>query len=178
MALLAEYRVAAFPDRRFVEVYDADAYLTDSEAMEVATRDVVGSNGYHLYLCSLQPDIDVQVVIRVWDTAQEPPKDVEGFVPITLESETGILVVRQFTFGPAGETTLPRPGVYEGHVSWTGREATATYYAETLRHVSGWNVEQIGQAWAQNPVPEEYVLDLWWVAEPTPVDDEDEEEEL
>ncbi|GAA0437954.1 hypothetical protein [Streptomyces luteireticuli] len=177
MGLIIEYRVAARPDRRIVEVYDADAFTTDSTAIEAASQHVVGNNGYHLYLHSLQPDIKVQVVIRIWDTRQEPPTGTEGTVPVTLESETGTLVVSQFTFGPAGEMTLPRPGVYEGHVSWTGRTATAAHYAEVLGQISNdWTTEQIGHAWEQNPVPEQYTLDLWFVRAPEPIDDEDEDD--
>lgn len=116
MALITEYRTPARPNYRLVEVYDADAYLTDSAAVDLAHQHVVGGNGYHLYLYlySLQPDVTVEVAIRVWDAPRQPPTDVEGTLPVTIESETGILVVGQLTLGPAGEMTLPRPGVFEG----------------------------------------------------------------
>ncbi|MGA5135216.1 hypothetical protein ACPCTO_36115 [Streptomyces olivoreticuli] len=176
MGLIAEYRAAARPDHRIVEVYDADAYVTDSAAIDAACQHVVASNGYHLYMHSLQPDIKVEVVIRIWDAPREPPKEAEGTVPVTLESETGTLVVGQLTFGPAGEMTLPRPGVYEGHASWAGRDATAAYYAETLRQItSSWSTEQIGDAWEQNPVSEQYMLDLWFVCESEPMNEDDDE---
>ncbi|MFF4583691.1 hypothetical protein ACFY15_35850 [Streptomyces sp. NPDC001373] len=175
MALVAEYRTPARPNYRLVEVYDADAYLTDSAAIDLARQQVVGENGYHLYLSSLQPDVTVEVAIRIWDTPRKPPADVEGTLPVSIESETGILVVGQLTLGPAGEMTLPRPGVYEGHVSWTGRTATAEYYAETLRRIdTDWTTERIGEAWTQNPVPEQYILDLWFVRESEPDDEDDE----
>ncbi|WP_432119375.1 hypothetical protein [Streptomyces sp. bgisy032] len=38
MALLAEYRCKATPARRVVEVYDADAYLSDDDAMAAARQ--------------------------------------------------------------------------------------------------------------------------------------------
>lgn len=174
MALVTEYSTLARPDRRIVEVYDADAYLGDGEALEAAEDRVVAGNGYHLYLHSLQPDIDVRVTIRVWDTPQEPPKDAEGTAPVSLESETGVLVVNQFTLGPAGEMTLPRPGVYEGHAWWDGRRVTADYYNQCghRRTAEQWDSRRLRRAWEECPVQERYVLDLWYVREPEPVDDE------
>ncbi|MFE1411209.1 hypothetical protein ACFW6F_10440 [Streptomyces sp. NPDC058746] len=57
-----------------------------------------------------------------------------------------------------------------------GRAATAAYYAETLRQIdAGWSTEQIGRAWDRNPVPERYTLDLWFVRDSEPGEDEDEE---
>ncbi|GAA3122902.1 hypothetical protein GCM10020254_82510 [Streptomyces goshikiensis] len=72
MSLITEYSITARPDRRIVEVYDADAYLGDDEALQQSRTQVVAGNGYHLYLHSLQPDIEVQVTIRVWDTPRSP----------------------------------------------------------------------------------------------------------
>ncbi|MFF1497201.1 hypothetical protein [Streptomyces sp. NPDC058304] len=108
MPLLAEYATLAQPDRGIVEVYDADAYLGDGEALKRSRAQVVAGNGYHLYLHSLQSDIEVQVAIRIWDAPQPPPTAAEGTVALSLESETGLLVVNQLTYGPAGEITLPR----------------------------------------------------------------------
>jgi hypothetical protein len=175
VTLITEYSIHARPDRRIVEVYDADAYLGDDEALAVSRSQVAAGNGYHLYLHSLQPDIDVHVTIRVWDTPQEPPKNAEGTTPVSLESETGTLVINQFTLGPAGEMTLPHPGVYEGHAWWDGRQATADYYNQCghRRATEQWDSRQLRQAWRQCPVQERYVLDLWYVREPDPVDDED-----
>ncbi|MGW9032637.1 hypothetical protein ACWGQ5_53635, partial [Streptomyces sp. NPDC055722] len=68
MALLAEHNVTATPGRRVVEIYDADAYLGDEAALDAAEQQVVAGNGYHLYILSLQPDIPVQVTLRIWDT--------------------------------------------------------------------------------------------------------------
>ncbi|MFF5143720.1 hypothetical protein ACFY6U_28975 [Streptomyces sp. NPDC013157] len=174
MALLAEYTVTASPDRRVVEVYDADAYLGDEAAMEAAEEQVVAGNGYHLFLLSLQADIKVRVTIRVWDTPPKPSADAEGHVPVSIESETGTLVVNQLTLGPAGEMTLPRPGVYEGYAWWAGRAAASAYYDDTLSRIDeDWTPELIRQAWDRCPVDERYVLDLAFVRESEPDDEDD-----
>ncbi|MFF4019436.1 hypothetical protein [Streptomyces sp. NPDC001843] len=174
MALLAEYSCKATPGRCVLEVYDADAYLSDGDAMEAAHRQVVAGNGYHLYLLSLQQDIDAEVTIRIWDSPPVPPADAEGHIDVTIESETGILVVNQLAIGPAGDMTLPRPGVYEGHAWWTNRQASADYYDTTLARLAedapdGWLTE----AWNNCPVTERYVLDLAYIREPIPIDDEE-----
>ncbi|MGW6836286.1 hypothetical protein ACWGCI_23170 [Streptomyces sp. NPDC054949] len=176
MSLITEYSTTARPDRRIVEVYDSDAYLGDDEALQRSRTRVVAGNGYHLYLHSLQPDIEVQVTIRVWDTPQKPPEDAEGTVPFSLESETGQLVVNQLTFGPAGMMDLPRPGVYDGHAAWSGRDATAAYYDTCLQRAvdEQWGPEQIGTAWKQCSTAEQYTLDLWFVRESEPEDEDDE----
>ncbi|MFF5250485.1 hypothetical protein ACFY4K_00290 [Streptomyces leeuwenhoekii] len=174
MALLTEYRCKATPARSVVEVYDADAYLGDEAALDAAEVQVIAGNGYHLYLLSLQPDIEVEVAIRVWDIAPDPPAEAEGHVPVGIESETGVLVVNQLGYGPAGEMTLPRPGVYEGHAWWENRQATADYYATTLDHPTDDTFEDhLTQAWNNPPVTERYVLDLAYIREPEPVDDDD-----
>ncbi|MFI1446939.1 hypothetical protein OG280_40025 [Streptomyces virginiae] len=130
MTLLTQSTTLARPSHRLVEIYDSDAYRTDSTAVAAAERNVVGSNGYHLYLFSLQSDLEVEATVRVWDEPQPSPGEAEGFTEVSLEPETGILVIGQFAFGPAAEMSLPRPGVYEGHVSWTGRIAAAEYYEQ------------------------------------------------
>ncbi|MGW3327228.1 hypothetical protein [Streptomyces virginiae] len=68
-------------------------------------------------------------LVEVYDS------DAYLFTAVSLESETGILVIGQFTFGPAAEMSLPRPGVYEGQVSWAGRVAGAEYYEHALRQI-------------------------------------------
>ncbi|MFJ4689589.1 hypothetical protein [Streptomyces sp. NPDC088789] len=172
MALLAEHNITATPGRRVVEVYDADAYLGDEAALDAAETQVVAGNGYHLYLFSLQPDMKVQVTIRIWDTPPALPAEREGHVDISLESETGTLVIGQLDRGPAADLALPRPGVYEGHAWWINRQAAADYYDTTLGQLTdespdGWLTE----AWNSCPVTERYVLDLAYSREP--VDDED-----
>ncbi|MFI9568840.1 hypothetical protein [Streptomyces rishiriensis] len=161
MALLAEHNISATPGRCIVEVYDADAFLGDEAALDAAEVQVVAGNGYHLYLLSLQPDIDVRVTIRIWDTAPTPPASAEGHVAVDLESETGILVIGQLDRGPAGEITLPRPGVYQGHAWWENRQATADYYWTTLDHPTDDTfADHRTQAWKNCSVTERYVLDL------------------
>ncbi|MFD9374612.1 hypothetical protein ACFWBH_03565 [Streptomyces sp. NPDC059999] len=175
MPLITEYSTSAYPDRGIVEVYDSDAYLGDDEALARSRTQVVAGDGYHLFLHSLQTDIEVEVTLRIWDSPQEVLQDTEGTVPVSLESETGQLVVNQLTFGPAGVMDLPRPGVYEGHATWSGRQATADYY-DTCRQRSvqeGWSAEQIGAAWKQCPDVERYVLDLWFVRDCEPDDEDD-----
>jgi hypothetical protein len=174
MGLLAEHNVTATPGRCVVEVYDADAFLGDEAALDAAEIQVVAGNGYHLYLLSLQPDMNVQVSIRIWDTPPAPPADAEGHVDVSLESETGTLVIGQLDRGPADEITLPRPGVYEGHAWWINRQAAADYYDSTLDQLTDDSPDgSLIEAWNNCPVTERYVLDLAYVREPEPVDDED-----
>ncbi|MEU9862526.1 hypothetical protein AB0D99_16805 [Streptomyces sp. NPDC047971] len=169
MRPIAEFAVSARPDRGFVEVYDADAILGDDEAFRAARDHVVAGDGYHLYLYSLQPDIRVRVAIRLWESAPPPPADAEGHTPVTLDSETGILVIGQLALGPAGTMDLPQPGLYEGTAWWVGRRATSDYYDQTLRQLAGdASPELLTQAWAQCPTREQYVLDLGRAGESRP----------
>ncbi|MGW2939749.1 hypothetical protein ACWDA7_50735 [Streptomyces sp. NPDC001156] len=174
MALLAEHNVTAIPGRRVVEIYDADAYLGDEAALDAAEQQVIAGNGYQLYILSLQPDIPVQVTLRVWDTPPAPPADAEAHIGVSIESETGILVIGQLDRGPAAEITLPRPGVYEGHAWWTNRQATADYYNTTLDQLTDDSPDDwLIQAWNNCPTTERYVLDLAYTREPEPTADED-----
>ncbi|GHH87231.1 hypothetical protein [Streptomyces capitiformicae] len=177
MVLLAEHNVTATPGRRVLEVYDADAYLVDDAALDAAHAQVVAGNGYHLYLLSLQPDMGVQVTIRIWDTAPPPPADAEGHVPVSIESETGTLVIGQLDRGPADDdVTLPRPGVYEGHAWWINRQAAYDYYWATLDQLTDDSPEDyLTEAWNNCPVTERYVLDLAYIREPEPVDDDEDD---
>ncbi|MFD3956809.1 MULTISPECIES: hypothetical protein [Streptomyces] len=172
MQPIAEYNFSAHPDRCSVEIYDADAYLADEAAMKASRQQVVAGNGYHLYVHSLQSDIQVGVRIRIWPMARDIPGQAEGFTPVSLESETGILVIGQLTLGPAGEMELPRAGLYEGIASWTGREAVAAYHDDILRQIDDdWGVEEISRAWRECPFTEEYVLDLSFSRPSTPDED-------
>ncbi|XIE81582.1 hypothetical protein AB6O49_34350 [Streptomyces sp. SBR177] len=140
---------------------DAEAYLGDDQAMDAARHQVVAGNGSHLYLRTLQPDIRVYVTIRLWDNPPPPPADAEGDAPLTLDSQTGILVVNQLTLGPTGEMTLPQPGLYEGTAWWSGRQSTADYYNLILQSIDDtWTPDRVTQAWAGCPTQERYVLDL------------------
>ncbi|MFI0220143.1 hypothetical protein [Streptomyces lydicus] len=158
MALLAEHTVKARPAHGLVELYDADAYVDDSVAAEASREQVVAGNGYHLYLHSLQPDIKVDITIRIWDQPQAPPKHSEGSIPVAIESTTACLVINQLAAGPAGTMNLPRPGRYEGHAWWTGRNATRAYYDRSLTEYT--EPESLKGAWQNNPTPERYCLDL------------------
>ncbi|MFZ3494773.1 hypothetical protein ACODT5_16410 [Streptomyces sp. 5.8] len=167
MSLIAEYSTMARPDRGIVQVYDADAYLGDDETLARSRAKVVAGNGYHLYLHSLQVDVEVQVVINIWAGPQNPPEGIEGTVALTLESTTGQLIVNQLTYGPAGVMELPRPGVYDGHATWSGRDTTAAYCDTSHRRSveEAWTTEQLRAAWKQCPTTEQYTLDLWFVRE-------------
>jgi hypothetical protein len=174
MGLLSEFSANAVPVRSFIRVYDADAYLGDAAAMGAARRQVVASNGYLLHLYSLQPDIPTQVDIRIWDAPPPAPGDAEGHVTITLESETGALVVNQLGYGPAGDMTLPCPGVYRGTAWWTGRQAMGSYYEATLRNLAASGPEaHLSNDWRHTPHTERYFFDLSWESDPSPLDVED-----
>lgn len=175
MALIAEYRTTAWPDRGIVEVYDANAYEADREAAVRARAEVVAGNGYHLYLHTLQPDLRVEVAIRIWDGPQDPPADAEGRTSISLKSETGDLVVNQLTLGPAGMTRLPRAGVYAGHAWWTGRQAASDYHDRNIRGGvrQPMTTQEVGRAREQSPVTEQYTVDLWFLRECEPGDEEE-----
>ncbi|MEU7559645.1 hypothetical protein [Streptomyces eurythermus] len=173
MELLQEYNCKAKPARCSVEVMDAEADLYDEDAATAARSQVVAGNGYHLYIHTLQADIDVVVTIRIWDAPPTAPAQAEGSVPVSIESETGTLVIYQLEYGPAGQMALPRPGVYEGHAWWENRQATADYYETTLDYPPDDTFENhLDQAWKNCPVTERYVLDLAYTGEPEPTDDE------
>ncbi len=170
MALLTDQSVTATPGRGVLEVYDAEAYLGDSAALDAAEQQVVAGNGYHLYLLSLQPAIPAHITIRIWDTVPEARTDAEGHIPVSIESVTGILVVSQLEFGPAGEIPLPRPGVYEGRAWWSDRQAAADYYNSYLEQdIEDWTSEQTRDYLTQCPAKERYVLDLAYTGDPEPL---------
>ncbi|MGW6535469.1 hypothetical protein ACWGBV_01640 [Streptomyces sp. NPDC055051] len=175
MSLIAEYSVTARPDRGLVEVYDADAYAGSDEAYARSRVEVVAGDGFHLYLQTRHPDIAVRVTIRVWDAPQQPPEDAEGTVPVSLESETGRLVIGQVTFGPAGEMVMPRPGVYEGHATWSGRAVAAACCDVCNQRGAEGQGDSEGTVaeWSRCPRAEEYTLDLRFVRESDPEDDEE-----
>ncbi|MFE9469304.1 hypothetical protein ACFYNW_37935 [Streptomyces virginiae] len=174
MTLIAEHTILAHPARGLVEVYDSDAFTGDDDALQRSRAQVVAGNPYHLYLHSLQPEIQVHITIRLWEGPQQPSIDSEGAIALSLESETGVLVVNQLDYGPAGDVNLPRPGVYEGYAAWTGREATAAYHRATMQRAAaeGWDGEQIASAWTQCPATENYTLNLWFVREPEPEEED------
>ncbi|WP_240679135.1 MULTISPECIES: hypothetical protein [unclassified Streptomyces] len=161
MQPIAEYTVNAVPDRGLIEVYDADAYMADAAAMKASRQQVVAGNGYHLYLHSLQSEIAVEVHVRIWASEEKIPDHAEGSTSVSIESETGILVIGQLTFGPAGEMELPEAGVYEGVAWWTGRQPVAEYRDSILSQIGDdWSVDQITRKWKECPASESYFLDL------------------
>lgn len=109
MTILAEHRLLAVPDRRVIELYDADAYVGTSAVLDQLDEHVVAGDGYHLYIGSLQSGVGVEVTIRVHSAppATWPPAD--GSTELTLECTTGSLIVGEFTAGVAGEVELPAP---------------------------------------------------------------------
>ncbi len=49
--------------------------------------------------------------------------EAEGEREVELDTPTGCVVIRAFSPEIAGDFQVPRPGVYEGRVSWKGRQA-------------------------------------------------------
>ncbi|MGW7344962.1 hypothetical protein [Streptomyces sp. NPDC054854] len=162
--LIAELETLACPAYRLLEIRDSDAIVADDEAgVASRTRVVVGS-GPHIYISSLQRDIYVQVVIRIWDSPQDPRTDGEGHTPLSFESPTGLISVDELTRGSAASMALP-PGVYEGHAAWNNRQATSDYFDECMDRSleEDWNSIQLRQAFNECPVLEEYTIALWHV---------------
>lgn len=171
MPLLYEFRTEARPDHGLIEVYDSDAYLTDSEAAEQSRYTVVAGTGTQIYLHSLQGIAPAEILVRVWDTPA-PADDgwaAEGERPAVLDSPTGEVVIRAFTPHIAGHFQLPRPGVYEGRVSWRGRDEAAAQEASLLAELGAARLR--GQRdtdavfAAHKELLETYRIDLWWTAE-------------
>lgn len=107
-------------------------------------------------------DIDVRIAVRIWDTPPAPSVDTEGHTPVTIESATGILVA------------LPRPGVYEGYAGpdVKPRPRTTTRPCAASPTTGPRNRSSSRE---RCPADERYVLDLAFVRDPAP-DDEDEGE--
>lgn len=177
MPVLAEHRLIAVPDRRVFEIYDADSYLGTPETLDALDEHVAASDGYHMYVGSLQSGVGVEVVIRVLDTPAEHWPQSEGNTQLTLEFTTGTLVIGEFTAGIAGEVELPKPGVYAVRVAWNGRHETADRAADIrLRgaetHASLADIRRELDALEGS---ERYCFDLWFLREP---EREDEAEDL
>ncbi|MFG2918934.1 hypothetical protein ACGF0D_39390 [Kitasatospora sp. NPDC048298] len=179
MPILFEFRAEARPDHGLIEVYDSDSYLTDSEAARQTRDTVVAGTGTQIYLRSLQGIAPAEVLVRVWDGPAPADSSwlAEGERPAVLDSATGEVVIRAFAPDIAGHFQLPRPGIYEGRVSWKGRHEAAAQ--ETSLHAELRTTQQHSQAdtdavWAAHQkVLETYRIDLWWTAE-SEDDDEDE----
>lgn len=179
MPILFEFRTEARPDNGLIEVYDSDSYLTNSEAVRQTWDTVVAGTGTQIYLRSLQGIAPAEVLVRVWDGPAPADSSwlAEGECSTVLDSATGEVVIRAFAPDIAGHFQLPRPGVYEGRVSWKGRHEAAAQ--ETNLHAELGTAEQHPQAdtdaiWAAHrEVLETYRIDLWWTAE----SEDDEEDE-
>ncbi|MGW7530225.1 hypothetical protein [Streptomyces sp. NPDC054783] len=66
------------------------------------------------------------------------------------------------------------PRLPHGHAWREGRAAAADHYGTTLDQLSDDSSEDVLlEVWSTNPVTERYVLDLAYVREPEPVDDEE-----
>ncbi|MEU9030717.1 hypothetical protein AB0D46_24995 [Streptomyces sp. NPDC048383] len=163
MSLITELKTLAYPDYRLLEIRDSDAIDRDDEAAHASRTRVVVGSGPHIYITSLQREIYVQVIIRIWDSPQAPPTDAEGLNQVSFESPTGLISVDELTKGSAASMTLPRPGVYEGHAAWNNRQATSDYFDACMARAveEEWNAVRIGQACKECPVLEEYAIDLW-----------------
>ncbi|MFD7913608.1 hypothetical protein ACFV30_23260 [Streptomyces sp. NPDC059752] len=61
----------------------------DSAAIDVVHQHVVGGSGSHPYRHGLQPDVRVEVAIRVRDSPGQPSTDVEGTLPKKRTTRTG-----------------------------------------------------------------------------------------
>ncbi|WP_051831120.1 MULTISPECIES: hypothetical protein [Streptomyces] len=179
MPILYEFRTEARPDNGLIEVYDSDAYLTDSEAVRQNRDTVVAGTGAQIYLHSLQGIAPAEILVRVWDgpTPADSTRVAEGERSTVLDSPTGEVVIRAFAPDLAGHFQLPRPGVYEGRVSWKGRHEAAAQEASLHAELGAAELQwptDTDAIWATHQeVLETYRIDLWWTAESE--DDEDDE---
>ncbi len=81
--------------------------------------------------------------------------------------------MNQIEYGPAGEMSLPRSGVYTGHAWWENRQATGDYYQTTLdRPTDDTFEDDLTEAWNNPPVTERYILDLAYSRASEPDDEE------
>ncbi|MET8627881.1 hypothetical protein ABZW30_29765 [Kitasatospora sp. NPDC004669] len=177
MPILYEFRTEARPDNGLIEVYDSDAYLTDSEAVRQSRDTVVAGTGAQIYLHSLQGIAPAEVLVRVWDGPAPADRTwaADGERSAVLDSATGEVVIRAFAPDIAGHFQLPRPGVYDGRVSWKGRGAAEDHQnslrAQLATPEGQRNSEEVFAT--HREILESYRIDLWWVAESE--DDEDDE---
>ncbi|MET8543843.1 hypothetical protein ABZW03_24805 [Kitasatospora sp. NPDC004799] len=138
---------------------------------------MVAGTGTRIYLFSLQGSAPAEIVVRVWDGPAATGGDwgAEGEREVELETPTGCVVIRAFSPEIAGDFQLPCPKVYEGRVSWKGRQ-TAEDQQNSLRAQLATQASQLNPAAvfaAHHETLETYRIDLWWSAE----SEEDEEDE-
>ncbi|MGW4893596.1 hypothetical protein ACWEQL_15230 [Kitasatospora sp. NPDC004240] len=179
VALLQEHRTEARPDHGLIEVYDADAYLTDSAAVRRSRETIVAGTGTQLYLHSPQGIAPAELTLLVWDgpAREDTAWEEEGHSRQILDLPTGMVVIRAFSPEIAGCYELPRPGAYAARVAWKGRRAAADQEASFLKQLATPEGEL-------NPDPvfaahrralESYRIDLWWTAESDPEEDDEDQ---
>ncbi|MFF0416414.1 hypothetical protein ACFYUY_39035 [Kitasatospora sp. NPDC004745] len=177
MPVLFEFRTETWPDNGKIVVYDSDATVPSDEALVQSRRDVVGRTGTQIYIHSLQGTSPAEIVFRVWDgpVPADSGWGAEGEREVELDTATGCVVIRAFSPEIAGCFDLPRPGVYEGRVSWKGRQAAeeqqSSLHAQLATPEGQLNSEAVFAA--HHETLETYRIDLWWTAESE--DDEDDD---
>ncbi|MET8626347.1 hypothetical protein ABZW30_21770 [Kitasatospora sp. NPDC004669] len=177
MPVLFEFRTEAWPDNGKIVVYDSDATVPSDEALVKSRRDVVAGTGTQIYVHSLQGTAPAEIVVRVWDGPTPADRDwgAEGEREVELETPTGCVVIRAFSPEIAGDFQLPRPGVYEGRISWRGRQAAEDQQSSLRAQLATPEGQLHSEAAfaAHHETLETYLIDLWWTAESE--DDEDDE---
>ncbi|WP_369185418.1 hypothetical protein [Streptomyces sp. Y1] len=169
MPVLLEYRTEAWPDNGKIVVYDSDATVPSDEALVRSRRDVVAGTGTQVYIHSLQGTAPAEIVVRVWDgpAPADSTWEAEGEREVELDTPTGCVVIRAFSPEIAGDLQMPRPGVYEGRVSWKGRQA-AEDQQSNLRVELATPEGQLDSDTvfaAHHDTLETYRIDLWWTAQ-------------
>ncbi|MEU4588518.1 hypothetical protein AB0F92_41850 [Kitasatospora aureofaciens] len=177
MPVLFEFRTETWPDNGKIVVYDADATVPSNEALVRSRREVVAGTGTQLYIHSLQGTAPAEILFRVWDgpAPVDSAWEAEGEREVELDTPTGCVVIRAFSPEIAGDFQVPRPGVYEGRVSWKGRQAADDQQSSLRAQLAALEGQTNSEAVfaAHHETLETYRIDLWWTAESE--DDEDDE---
>lgn len=169
MPSLAEFSTLATPVYRtlLVRDADADADIDGGATMLRANRDVVASNGYQLYLGSLQESGKVSVRLQVWDGPRSAElTDWSGQVDARLTLNTGLVIVEEITSGPAAEWRLPTgAGEYAVRAYFRHREEKADRVSRIYQEASagGWTTGRVMESLNEVDGLEEYLLYLWRV---------------
>ena len=122
MALVAAFEALAVPHYRGLVLADEDADAFDEGLIGDGSA-VVRSNGYQVYLRSLQDEARVRVRLEVHDGPPAGPSEPsEGSADVALACATGRVLLREIAADVPGDWRLPSPGVYEGIVRWRNRE--------------------------------------------------------
>ena len=165
MPLLAAFDCLATPAYKTLVVHDADADVSDSQAMERARHEVAASSGYQIYLWSFQDSARVRVRVHVWD---ELPRDDDqhwdGSATLSLTCESGLLLVTELAQDVPGQWQLPAAGRYQVRVRWRNRqEMLDRVNAVEATYFTGGDIdyEQLRARKAEFEGLEEYHLDMW-----------------